>query len=252
VYETEDGYRVESVLYAGSRLCVSTQVGCPVRCAFCASGSRGFFRNLSAQEIITQWELIKDRFFVKGVALAGIGEPACNVDGVVDAVERFRSAGLKVTISTTGFPIDGFRRLLGLNHNGITVSLHTVDEEKRKQLFGLSEELSEILGVLDSHLSGISSSRRKRLWLGYLLIKGVNDSEEELRLLGAIATTYRVGVVLMSYNKVSGSPFEPLPRAEYERAFLLLKGMGVRVTLSNRFRTDRLGGCGTLTIARRV
>jgi len=252
IFETEDGYRVESVFYKGERLCVSSQVGCPVRCLFCASGKKGLKRNLTAEEIFKQYELLKGELPIKGVAVAGIGEPSANADEVVKAVEMFKREGLKVTVSTTGYPIEGFRKLLRAPHDGLTISVHAVSEEKRRQIFGVSVPLEEIFSELESYFSQVSSSRRKKFQIGYLLIKGVNDSEEELRALGELARKYRMTVMLMAYNPVPGVELEGLTDEEYERAFLKLREMGVRVTLSNRFRRDPLGGCGTLTIAREV
>ena len=252
IFETEDGYRVESVFYKGERLCVSSQVGCPVRCLFCASGKKGLKRDLTAEEIFKQYELLKGELPVKGVAVAGIGEPSVNADEVVKAVEMFKKEGLKVTVSTTGYPLEGFKKLLRAPHDGLTISVHAVSEEKRRQIFGVSVPLEEIFSELERYFSQVSSSRRKKFQIGYLLIKGVNDSEEELRALGELARKYRMTVMLMAYNPVPGVELEGLTDEEYEQAFLKLREMGVRVTLSNRFRRDPLGGCGTLTIAREV
>jgi len=252
IYETNDGYRVESVFYKGERLCISTQVGCPVGCAFCASGSKGFFRNLSFEEIVAQYELLKEKLPIKGIAIAGIGEPALNVKNVARAVNYFREKGLKVTISTTGYPIEGFRELIKLNHNGLTLSVHGVLSKTRKEIFKKMENLQKLLNAIEEHLSTSSSSRRKKFQLGYLLIKNLNDDEENLRLLAEIALKHRFTVMLMMYNEVEGKNLKAVTKEEYEKAFLFLRSFGVRVTLSNRFRTDKLGGCGTLTIARRV
>jgi len=250
IYETKDNFTVESVFYKGERLCISTQVGCPVGCIFCASGSKGFFRNLETEEIIAQYELLKGKLPIKGIAIAGIGEPALNVENVEKAVDYFRNQGLKVTISTTGYPINGFKRLIELNHNGLTLSVHSVLEGKRNKIFKKKEKLEELLDAIEDHLSRSSSSRRKKFQLGYLLIKDLNDDLENLRLLGEIAQKHRFTVMLMMYNKVENTNLKPVSKEEYEKVFLFLREMGVRVTLSNRFRTDKLGGCGTLTIGR--
>jgi len=204
IYETHDGYRVESVFYKGERLCISTQVGCPVGCVFCASGSKGFFRNLSFEEIVSQYELLKDKLPIKGIAIAGIGEPALNVKNVARAVNYFREKGLKVTISTTGYPIEGFRELIKLNHNGLTLSVHGVLSKTRKEIFKKMENLQKLLNAIEEHLSTSSSSRRKKFQLGYLLIKNLNDDEENLRLLAEIALKHRFTVMLMMYNEVEG------------------------------------------------
>jgi 23S rRNA (adenine2503-C2)-methyltransferase len=252
IFETDDGFKVESVFYKGDRLCVSSQVGCPVRCLFCASGKKGLKRNLTADEIYSQYSLLKKELPIKGIAIAGIGEPSANADEVLKAIELFKGEGLKVTVSTTGYPLSGFKKLIRAPHDGLTVSVHAVDGEKRKRIFGISESLDGIFGALEEYWEEASSSRRKKFQIGYLLLKGVNDSEEDLRRLGELAKRYRMTVMLMAYNPVEGVGIEPLTEEEYEKAFLELRRMGVRVTLSNRFRRDPLGGCGTLTISREV
>jgi len=252
VFETEDGYRVESVFYKGERLCVSSQVGCPVRCVFCASGKKGLKRNLTAQEIFSQYQLLKDKLPIKGIAVAGIGEPSSNAEEVIKAIKMFKEEGLKVTVSTTGYPISGFEKLIGAPHDGLTISIHSTRREKRTKIFGVSEDLQKLLKTLEEYLKTVSSSKRKKFQLGYLLIKGLNDSEKEIEELGMLAKKYKMTVMLMAYNPVPGVNLEPLSEDEYEKAFLKLRSFGVRVTLSNRFRRDPLGGCGTLTISREV
>ncbi len=249
--ETDEKYTIESVYYRGDTLCVSSQIGCPIRCSFCASGMNGLIRNLSADEIISQYELAKnDGLEIKNIAFAGIGEPLLNWENVKKAYEYFKNKGLKISFYTTGFPIKNFKELLNLNHNGITLSLHSVIEEKRKKLIPHGHPIDEILEVLKEHLSKLSNRKKKMYSLGYLIIKDVNDTEEEIVKLGNIAKELGIGVSLLKYNEIEGLPFKTTPDDEYEKAFLILKNMGVKTTLSNRYRTRKIGGCGTLMVNR--
>jgi 23S rRNA (adenine2503-C2)-methyltransferase len=250
VFKTEDDYQIESVFYRGDTLCVSTQVGCPVRCIFCASGKKGLLRNLSSEEIFQQYNLLKGTLPIRGIAIAGIGEPAVNSENVIKAINKFKSEGLRVTISTTGYPISGFKKLLDSNHDGITISIHALDEEKRKKLFKLHEPINEIINVLSKKLSTVSKRKRKRFQLGYLLLKEINNDYENLSKLRELASNLNLTVMLMMYNEVDEIPVKSISNQEYEEAFKFLREKNIRVTLSNRFRTDPLGGCGTLTIAR--
>ncbi len=252
IFETEDSYRVEAVFYKGERLCVSSQVGCPVRCKFCASGLFGLKRNLKWEEIVSQYELLKDRVPIKGIAVAGIGEPSVNYKEVIRAVNYFKERGLKTTISTTGFSLEGFKELIRTPHDGLTLSVHGISKEVREKIFGVEVPLKPILSELREYLKKVSSSRRKKFQFGYLLIKGVNDSKDELSKLADLAKEFRFTVMLMAYNEVEGLLFRGVNEKEYEEAFLFLRSKGVRTTFSNRFRRDKLGGCGTLTIAREV
>jgi len=212
----------------------------------------GLKRSLTGEEIFSQYSLLKEELPIKGVAVAGIGEPSANAKEVEKAVKLFKEEGLKVTISSTGYPLEGFRKLVELPHDGLTLSVHGISQEIRERIFGVKVPLEETLEVLKDYFKRCSSSRRKKFQLGYLLIKGVNDSKEELEKLASLSAELKLPVMLMAYNEVKGIPFKGLTEKEYEEAFLFLRSFGVRVTLSNRFRRDPLGGCGTLTIAREV
>ncbi|WP_457599783.1 radical SAM protein [Hydrogenivirga sp.] len=248
VFELKDGFAVEAVHYRGDTLCVSTQVGCHVRCDFCASGRQGLFRNLTAEEILLQYRIVKELYPVKRIAVAGIGEPLANWDGVREAFLRFKEEGLKVSFYTTGFPLRNLKELLCLPHNGVSLSVHSVNVHVRKMLMPYAGDLNKLVEFLRAEAPSMSARKRKKLSLAYLLLRGVNDSEEELRKLGELALELGVGVSLLYYNSVSR--YVPPTEEEYERAFLLLRSMGVKVTLSTRFRRDRIGGCGTLTVGK--
>ncbi len=248
---TEDNYTIEAVYYRGDTLCVSSQVGCPVRCKFCASGLKGLYRNLSTEEIFKQYELAKSLGFnIKNIAFAGIGEPLLNWKSVKEAFFRFKEIGLKVSFYTTGFPLNNFVDLLNLNHNGLTLSLHSIYEDKRKQLIPVGNDIKSLIETFKGHLDKLSNRKRKLYSLGYLLIGDINSSDEEIEKLGKLAKYLKVGVSLLKYNEIEGIPFRTTTDLEYEKAFLMLKSMGVRTTLSNRYRTRKIGGCGTLMVDR--
>ena len=248
---TSDNFTIEAVHYRGDTLCVSSQIGCPVKCSFCASGMKGLIRNLSFQEIINQYFLVKGKGYnITNIAFAGIGEPLLNFEPVIQAFDFFKKEGLKVSFYTTGFPLKNFEKLLKQKHNGITLSLHSVIEEKRKDLIPNSHTIKQLLEVFGKHLENLSNKQRKKYSIGYLLIKNENDSEEELLKLAEIANKLKIGVSLLKFNEIKGIPFETTSDEEYEKAFLVLRDKGVRVTLSNSYRTRKIGGCGTLMINR--
>lgn len=249
--QTEDGYTVEAVHYRGNTLCVSSQVGCSVRCSFCASGMKGLVRDLSFDEIVGQYRLaVENGFEVKNITFAGIGEPLLNWENVKQAFEYFKALGIKVSFYTTGFPVSNFEKLLKLNHNGVNLSLHATEESKRKELIPNSHRIEQILEVLENHLATLSSRKRKLYSLGYLLIKGVNDSQQEIENLINIAKRLGLSVSLLKYNEIEGIDYKTTPDREYEDIFLKLRQHGIKTTLSNRYRTRKIGGCGTLMINR--
>ncbi len=240
-----DGNIVESVFYRGDTLCISTQVGCAVNCVFCASGREGLERNLSSKEIIGQYEIASEKFDIKNIAIAGIGEPLHNWNNVLKAFEFFRKRGMKVSFYTVGSPLNRLSELLDLNHNGVTISLHFVNTEKRSKFMKVKEDISTLIEFLKTKLQNISKRKRKKISLGYLLMKGINDSKEDINRLIDIAKYLDLSVTLLYYNSVNSEIYS-VSEKEYENIFLYLRKNGIRVTLSNRFRKDPIGGCGTL------
>lgn len=249
--QTEDGYTIEAVHYRGNTLCVSSQVGCSIRCSFCASGMKGLVRDLSFDEIVNQYKLaVENGFEVKNITFAGIGEPLLNWDNVEQAYNYFKAIGIKVSFYTTGFPVSNFEKLLKLNHNGITLSLHGADNTKRKELIPNSHKIEDILEVLERHINQLSSRKRKLYSIGYLVIKDINDKPEDIDKLINIAKKLGLSVSLLKYNEIDGIDYKTTPDEEYEDIFLKLRQNGIKTTLSNRYRTRKIGGCGTLMINR--
>ena len=249
LFELDDGFTVEAVFYRGDTLCVSTQVGCPIRCEFCASGKNGLIRNLTSEEIYNQYALLKGSFPIKRIAVAGIGEPLANWKNVKDAFFRFKEEHLKVSFYTTGFPTKFLEELLLLPHSGVTISLHSLREDIRKKIMPHGGSLRELIETLRTVLPKLSKKKRNKVSLAYLLMKGINDSEEELKELSSLARELGVNITLLYYNQVSEN-YKPVSPEEYEKAFLFLRSQGIRTTLSTRFRRDKLGGCGTLVVNR--
>ncbi|NPA52828.1 MAG: radical SAM protein [Aquificae bacterium] len=248
--KTSDNYTVESVYYRNT-LCISSQVGCPVRCTFCASGMYGLKRNLSYEEIINQYSLATSKgYSITNIAFAGIGEPLLNWENTKKAFWLFKQKNLKISFYTTGFPLKNFEELLALPHNGITLSIHAVTEEKRKKLIPKSANLEDLLKILENHIKPLSNRKKKLYSLAYLLIKNTNDSQEELENLANIAKKLNIPISLLKYNPIEDLPYQTTSDKDYEKAFLFLKEKGIRVTLSTRYRTRKIGGCGTLMINR--
>ncbi|MCS7084025.1 MAG: radical SAM protein [Aquificaceae bacterium] len=245
-FRLEDGYMIESVHY-GETLCVSSQVGCLVGCPFCASGSKGLFRNLSAKEIISQYHLAPKGLQIKRIAFAGIGEPLMNLREVETALKHFRNIGLGATFYTSAHPISMLNKLLDLPHRGVSISLHASDENKRALLVPKGPSIKELFETLSSYLKDKTIRQKKRIRLAYILIKGINDSQSDLEKLADIALSLGLEVNLLKLNPAFGG-FEKTSEQTYELSYQILKSKGVRVILSNSFRTRPCGGCGTLLI----
>ena len=215
-----DGNSVESVLIPdGSRLtlCISTQVGCPLGCRFCLSGSMGFVRNLTTSEILNQIlaaqreETPKRR--ITNIVLMGMGEPLANYDNTVKAIEMMHYdpglglSGRRITLSTSGL-VPEMERLVatGLRFQ-LAVSLNAADDDIRSFLMPInkSHPLKEVL----ESCRGFRLHPRERIIFEYVLIDGINDSPRDalrlVRLLNGIPC------------KVNLIPFNESPEQEFSR-----------------------------------
>ncbi len=137
-----------------------------------------------------------------------------------------------------------------MNHDGVNLSLHSVFEDKRKSLIPNSHTISQLLEVFKQHLDTLSKRKKKLYNIAYILISNENDSYEEIDRLGEIAKELGIGVSLLKYNEIEFFPFKAVSDDRYEELFLRLKEKGIRVTLSNKYRTRKIGGCGTLMVNR--
>ncbi|HIQ30673.1 MAG TPA: radical SAM protein [Aquifex aeolicus] len=250
LFELEDGYTVEGVHFRDDTLCVSTQVGCSVRCRFCASGKPGLLRNLSAEEIIRQYLIAREVFPIRRIAVAGIGEPLHNWENVKKAFSFFRKEGLRVSFYTTGYPIRALDELLSIPHNGVSISIHALRPDRRRKIMPFAGSVERLLEYLRNRLPLLSRRKRKKVSLAYLLLGGINDSPRDLFELGNVAKELGVSITLLYPNEVKEE--WAIGEERYERAFRFLRGMGVKVTLSTRFRRDKIGGCGTLSVGVQV
>jgi 23S rRNA (adenine2503-C2)-methyltransferase len=172
-------------------LCVSTQVGCPLDCAFCATGRMGFLRNLSAGEIIDQvrWVLRLEGRKVTNIVFMGMGEPLLNYDAVMQASEIF-SAGMaiasrRITVSTSGW-VDGIRRMgEEKRREKLALSLHSAVDETRSRLMPVNRRSG--LSALVSALEVYYRRTRQRVTFEHIFFDGINDSEREVLALIRLA-----------------------------------------------------------------
>jgi 23S rRNA (adenine2503-C2)-methyltransferase len=212
--DARDGAQVEAVLMPyGSRLtaCVSSQVGCAVGCAFCATGALGFTRNLSAAEIVDQLRAgvaaAQPGQRLTNVVYMGMGEPLLNMGAVLDSVRILTApSGLglgrrSLSISTVGIP-SGIRRLARYEPQvNLALSLHAADDTTRAFLIpdAFRHPLAEVLDAAWEHFA----VTRRKLLVEYVLIAGVNDSLDDARRLAALMRGHVVAVNLLTWNPVA-------------------------------------------------
>lgn len=256
-----DGAQAEAVMIPdGDRrtACVSSQVGCPVGCKFCASGLNGVKGNLSAGQIVEQ--IYQLNLFLKqgvdavgritNVVFMGMGEPLANYASVMQAVHImhdpgcFNIGGRKLTISTVGVP-PKMRELAreGLPIN-LAISLHAPNEPLRKQLIPWAEHfpLNEILDAARYYFDETG----REITLEYILLAGVNDQPDHARQLVTLCQTLRANVNLIRYNEVPGLPFgRPLSEDVVTFQEILRQG-GINAHVRKSRGRDIDAACGQL------
>jgi 23S rRNA (adenine2503-C2)-methyltransferase len=245
--DLDDGQSVEAVHYRDDTLCVSSQVGCAVRCPFCASGAYGLTRPLRVDELWGQVTAVRSLgLTVRRTTVSGVGEPLHNHDAVRDFVLQCRREGIGPSLTSSGGPIARLREWLHLPHNGLTLSVHAGRAETRARMVPKGPSLDELYACLQEELPTLSRSRRKKVALAYLLVAGENDDEAELRAFAERALPLGLQLHLYAFNSVPTSACRPVGREQYEAAYALLSSAGLRVRMSSRARVEANGGCGTL------
>ncbi len=243
-----DGQTVESVLLPRGGLCVSTQVGCAVGCVFCMTGREGLLRQVESAEIVAQVALARQRRAVRKVVFMGMGEPAHNLDNVMEAIELLGTAGnighKSLVFSTVGDPRVFERLPQGRVKPALALSLHTTRAELRAQLLPRAPRISpEELVEAGEHYARATGYPIQYQWT---LIEGVNDGDDEIEgIVRLLAGRYAV-MNLIPFNAVDGLDFQ---RPSWERAAAMARAQhrrGVLTKLRHSAGQDVEGGCGQL------
>lgn len=251
-----DEASVETVLYRGDSLCVSSQVGCAVGCPFCASGANGLARNLELDELIGQVERVEASLerSVARVTVSGVGEPLHN-PAVVQFAHWCRARGTPASITTSGGPLRKLEAWLGPDappHNGISVSIHAGREPTRARTVPRGPALDPLFALLREQVPRLSSSRRRKLALAYLLLADLNDDDAEIDAFLERAKPLELKVHLYRYNPVPTSTQRQVSDERYVEVYERMCAEGLDVRRSSRARIEENGGCGTLVALRRA
>ncbi|MBT6068951.1 23S rRNA (adenine(2503)-C(2))-methyltransferase RlmN [Candidatus Peregrinibacteria bacterium] len=261
LFELCDGKKVEAVLMrysdkTGKRntVCVSSQVGCALKCAFCATGKLGFSRDLTAEEIADQ-VLYFDHILkaeeerVTNVVYMGMGEPFLNYDKVMKSVRILNDekclniAARGITVSTSGV-IEGIEKFSEENLQvNLAVSLHVPTQDGRAEIMPIARanSLDKLMESLDDYVFRTN----RRVSYEYVLLKGVNDGVEDARDLAELLQGRLCHVNLIQYNE-TGLPFKKSGKSEGEKFLEILEGSGVPVSLRISRGQDIFGACGQL------
>jgi len=224
LFELHDGKRIESVLIpprtafksadAGEEeeqkrltLCVSTQVGCPLDCTFCATATMGFHRNLTAGEIVDQLLQVKkiSGKKVTNIVYMGMGEPMLNYDQVMNSADIFtvgcKIAAKRITLSTAGW-VPGIRRMADEKRKmKLAISLHTLDDAKRSELMPINVKypLAELLGAAKYYYTKC----KERITFEYILFDGWNDAEADIRKLVRLTNDIPCKINIIPFHSIA-------------------------------------------------
>ena len=258
----KDGAEIETVLMRHSdplrpeasgrnTVCVSCQVGCPMGCAFCATGTMGLVRNLTAEEIIEQVVffsryLAKENQRVTNVTFMGMGEPFLNWENVLEAIKilndknYFNISIRNISVSTCGI-IEGIEKLAntGLQIN-LAISLHAPNDNLRSQLMPINKRYS-LKDVLQAVNNYIEKTKRKVMF-EYVLIKDVNDSDDCAKQLASLMRHKLYFLNLIEYNDTG--IFKASSRKRIDEFKKILKREKINFVQRYKFGQDIQGACG--------
>jgi len=255
LFNTLDGRPIETVLmrYRDGRrsICVSSQSGCPLSCSFCATGRMAFGRNLTGSEILDQVLHFRRLEAVNHLVFMGMGEPLMNLDALIAAAERLPEAGIATshtTVSTVGW-IPGIERLAREGPRiRLALSVHAAEEDLRSELMEVNDRypLREVVAACLRW----REARRKRVYVEYLMLGGVNDAPAQARVLAEVLRpTDAWKVNLIPYNPTPGGYRASAPEAiEAFRSVLLGRGIPTTVRLTRG--REIAAACGQLAVER--
>jgi 23S rRNA (adenine2503-C2)-methyltransferase len=254
LFRTADGHPIEAVLmrYRDGRrsLCLSSQSGCPLTCTFCATGTMRFGRNLTASEIVDQALHFRRTEPVNHAVYMGMGEPFLNYEAVIESARRLPDLGItprRTTISTVGW-MPGLRRFVDEVERPIrlALSIHAADPGKRSELMPVNDRypLADVLSECRRYVQ----LRRRKVFVEYVMLAGVNDSPADAKDLADVLDRRSFKVNLIPYNPTG--LFQGSSREAIERFKAVLDRAGVGATVRLTRGRDIEAACGQLAAAR--
>jgi 23S rRNA (adenine2503-C2)-methyltransferase len=261
LFRLDDGATIESVYIPEVKrrtICISTQAGCPLKCAFCLTGIGGYRRNLKTWEILGQVATVMaeapPREQAWNIVVMGMGEPLLNYDATAAALrvlmdpEGFAVAPKKLTLSTVGI-LPALEKLMQEPvRPNLAISLHAPNEELRRKLMPIEERypLPDVIAAAKRY----PIPRGRLVTYEYVLLKGVNDGEEHARQLVRLLRGSRAKVNLIPLNPAPGIPFEAPTPEVVERFCAILAEAHVTVSVRRPRGQDILAACGQLHLKR--
>lgn len=255
LFKLKDEDFIEAVLMKhnyGNSLCVSSEVGCNMGCAFCESGRLKLVRKLKTHEMIEQIVLIEKETGVKinNVVIMGIGEPFDNYNNVIDFLDiltDFHALEIgqrRITVSTCGI-VPKIKEFALLNTQvNLAISLHAPNDELRNKIMPISKvyNLKELMSAIDFYIE----KTNRRITIEYIMLKDINDSEKSAYELAKLLKGRLLYVNLIPYNETSNSEFKKTKNEQIMKFYDILKKSNINVTVRREFGGEISAACGQL------
>ena len=261
-FKTYDNKLIEGVLIPSKKekfrvtACISTQVGCQLKCSFCATGQMGFDRNLTKAEIYEQVYLLntesieKFGYKLSNIVVMGMGEPLLNIENLMDAVGLITSPDLlgmspsRITVSTAGLA-QQIKDLADLQPKfNLAISLHSAIDKIRNEIMPINK-LNNLKKLVDA-LKYYHQKTQQRITIEYLLLDGVNDTIEDAKALALFCRNFPVKINLIQFNSVEHSYFAGTPMKIIQNFYDFLVQKNIVVTIRHSKGKDIDAACGQL------
>ena len=255
LFELEDGNKIESVVMFhdyGTSICVSSEVGCNMSCAFCKSGRLKKVRDLKAYEIVQQILIIEEDIQkrITHVVVMGIGEPFDNYENVMRFIKIINCGkgidigSRHITISTCGI-IPGIKRFM--NEEGqvnLAISLHAPNNELRSRIMPINKAypLNDLIEVIKEYIK----KTNRRVTFEYIMLEGINDSEENAKELATLLKGINCYVNIIPYNETENIGFKRTKEWKIMKFYDILKKNKINVTIRKEFGGNVDAACGQL------
>ena len=254
LFELSDGNKIETVIMKhdyGNGLCISTQVGCNMGCAFCESGRLKKVRDLTAGEMVLQvFTALKEiKNGISHIVVMGIGEPFDNYDNLmkfIDIVTDQRGLDIgsrHITISTCGILPKIEEYLKRENQNNLAISLHASESETRSKLMPINKayDMMDVIEVIRK-----SDNIKKKITFEYIMLDGINDTEEDAIRLCKLLDGINCYVNLIPYNETNAGIFKASSKEKIAEFYDILKKNNTKVTIRREFGASINAACGQL------
>lgn len=255
LFELSDGNRVESVLMQhdyGLSICISSQIGCNMGCAFCESGRLKKVRNLTSDEMLLQVLMVEEDVNerISHIVIMGIGEPFDNYDNFMDFIRIVNDpygpaiGSRHITVSTSGLVpriYDFADENIGVN---LAISLHAPNDEIRNKIMKVNKAypIGEIMKAVKSYIS----KTNRRVTFEYILLKGINDSEKCAKELVKLVKGINCYINLIPYNETNNIGFKRTNKEQIIKFYDILKKNNINVTIRKEFGSKVSAACGQL------